>query len=197
MAGTDPTDSSTPVSAARVATDPSASVSIPGSSTVDPSNPLKRKDPDLPPWVTRTGGSKDRKPNWEGIPTYQKLDEGALDDDSFWFNDPKKMQMKTYFSRLPEVPSLAETFNLDNLIPVIVKPDPDHGYTYVLTIYGAKEGQEAHFLWNEQDGQMWRFKEKDLKKVVDMVVYETYGGDALERQFRSQLGSWGRIGRAA
>jgi hypothetical protein len=90
-----------------------------------------------------------------------------------------------------EVPGLAESFNLDNLIPVMVKPDSDRGYTYLLTVYGEK--QPRYYLWNEEDGQMWRFKERDLKKVVDMVVYDTYGGNALERQFRTQTGSWGRI----
>jgi hypothetical protein len=168
------------------ATGPSVPI-IPGR----PDNALKPK-PDLPDWVTKE--TKERKPNWENVPTFYKLED--IEDklgNSSWSNDPDKMQMEVYFSRNPEVPGVPETFNIDNLIPVIVNLDRGHGHTYLLTVWGAPKGQEKHFLWNEFDGQLWRFKEKNFGKVVDMVVCDTFGGHMLERQYRAQTGSWGPI----
>ncbi|KAL7975191.1 hypothetical protein HDV63DRAFT_8524 [Trichoderma sp. SZMC 28014] len=92
-----------------------------------------------------------------------------------------------------EVPSLAESFNLDKLIPIIVKADYDRGDTYLLTIYET----DNFYLWNEIDTAMWAFKKPSkgslkLEDVVEMVRKNTYGGQDLIRQYRSREGPWGQ-----
>lgn len=92
-----------------------------------------------------------------------------------------------------EVPGLAESFNLDNLIPIMVKVDYDGGDTYLLTVYGT----DNFYLWNEIDTAMWAFRTPNngslkLEDVVEMVRTNTYGGQDLIQQYRSRLGSWGQ-----
>lgn len=156
-----------------------------------------------------------------GVPRYLKLDPELLPSDSSWSNDPKLMNLETYFSLNPgspyflssaffpfffyfclyvpitnttsAVPSLAESFNLDNLIPIMVKVDYDRGDTYLLTVYRT----DNFYLWNEIDTAMWAFRKPKnrslkLEDVVELVSTETYGGQDLIRQYRSRQGSWGQ-----
>lgn len=157
-----------------------------------------------------------------GVPRYLKLDPELLPSDSSWSNDPKRMNLETYFSLNPgspvfslfcvfplslfylcpyvsitnttsAVPSLAESFNLDNLIPVMVKVDYDRGDTYLLTVYRT----DNFYLWNEIDTAMWAFRKPSnrslkLEDVVELVCTDTYGGQDLIRQYRSRQGSWGQ-----
>ncbi|GFP60266.1 hypothetical protein ACSS6W_000059 [Trichoderma asperelloides] len=128
-----------------------------------------------------------------GVPRYLKLDPELLPSDSSWSNDPKRMNLETYFSLNPAVPSLAESFNLDNLIPIMVKVDYDRGDTYLLTVYRT----DNFYLWNEIDTAMWAFRKPKnrslkLEDVVELVSTETYGGQDLIRQYRSRQGSWGQ-----
>ncbi|KAK1244929.1 hypothetical protein MKX08_004558 [Trichoderma sp. CBMAI-0020] len=145
-----------------------------GSSSAVPIPPVSEGDPRSVPW-------------------YLELDSKLLPSDSSWSNDPKNMNLETYFSRNPAVPSLAESFNLDNLIPVMVKVDYDRGDTYLLTVYMT----DNFYLWNEIDTTMWAFRKPNkgslkLEDVVELVRTETYGGEDLIRQYRSRQGSWGQ-----
>lgn len=77
-------------------------------------------------------------------------------------------------------PGLAARFGLKNLKPILVKPDTQEGYTYLIT-----DGKE-YWMFNELEGRMWKFKNKSLtlSMVVDQVNEERYDGRDLVEQHR-------------
>jgi len=108
------------------------------------------------------------------------------------------MKLPTYFSRDRDVPSLGQTFNMQNLIPVLVNVNDDNGDTYLLNIHKTN----AFFLWNEIEGSMWAFKkantgssggsggeeefQSQLKHVLGLILTNSYGGADLVRQYRNR-----------
>ena len=76
-------------------------------------------------------------------------------------------------------PGIAASFGLENLRPVLVKPDPQEGNTYLIT------DDTSYWMFNELEGRLWKFKNNSLTQqvVVDMVEEERFDG----RDFAEQL----------
>ncbi|KAK3334088.1 hypothetical protein B0T19DRAFT_420027 [Cercophora scortea] len=116
---------------------------------------------------------------------YIDLGSNFPQESSYWSNNPKDMQLEMYFGIEKDATSVSNDFNMD-LKPIIVKPDVSQGSTYLLT----NTTGSLFFLWNEADGQMWRFKDEGLR--MDNVVYKvrtsTYRQSELVRQFYDPQG---------
>ncbi|KAJ0106856.1 hypothetical protein J7T55_014932 [Diaporthe amygdali] len=98
---------------------------------------------------------------------------------STWLNDPNYMKLETYFAEDQKAaPGLAASFGLNNLRPVLVKPDTQEGNTYLIT------DDTSYWMFNELEGRMWKFKNKSLTQsmVVNLVEEERYDGSDLAEQ---------------
>lgn len=85
---------------------------------------------------------------------------------------------------MTDVPRLGDEYNMA-FRPIIVLPNSSAGNTYLLT-----DDIGGFFLWNETDGEMWRFKGEKLKmhEVVEKVRKGAYDGTQLVRQFYNPSG---------
>ncbi|KAK3681141.1 hypothetical protein B0T22DRAFT_485703 [Podospora appendiculata] len=109
---------------------------------------------------------------------------------SYWSNDLQDVQLDMYFGIEKDATSVSNDFNMD-LKPIIVKPDLSRGNTYLLTNVAG----DFFFLWNEADGQMWRFKEGlPMNDVVYKVRTSTYSQSELVRQFYNPQGWYPKRG---
>ncbi|KAK4207897.1 hypothetical protein QBC37DRAFT_487194 [Rhypophila decipiens] len=96
-----------------------------------------------------------------------------------WVNDPRWMQIDTYFD--PRLPSydLGRQIGVPNIKPVLAMPDEDNTLLLVGGGDPSDPSKSRYFFWQEEESDVWEIKHPDGKswaegEVLDMVWYFDY-----------------------
>ena len=115
---------------------------------------------------------------------------------SKWSSNPDEMEISTHFSHDSgkptfqthfvgyyfvnagvDVPGLSQAFNIPNLRPLMVKPDPDLGDEYLVT-----DDNDKFYLFNSMTMQLWQFTiDMQLQDIVEIVRKNRYETASLAR----------------